>query len=473
MSPDANQKPQDSSGFSRPGLHPEAYRQVVAGPPGDFSDSAQTRLVDTVNTSAVLTSSAPSLPKSLPSTASETSAPGTSVLQEASGGLADENSALLNGVWQTDGSRHTAGRRLTEEERKRGHLLVQPQEGRSTLKMCYLFSGTKRRSSIANELAKLCKQAGLGLHVWEVDILNGGSDMDLLDEECQQYWMSRVESGYFDIIILSPPCGSWSRANYSNRPGPKPVRSRAHPWGLPGLQRSQQKRCTNGNTFIHFSIRAILAAQDCKRRGRWVSTLWEHPEDLGLTSKGVPASVWQLKIVRTAYKESVYLTCAGYQCQFPEVDRAKPTRIYTDILSLKVFGYRGWPSFTRDFRYLGPLPRSCGHHHEEQMIGELPGGGWATSHSAMYPGGMCEMFALHIFNDFMSRETRPFGRGKPAVVQPPSLPKHDLEPSSSSQQSLPNSLNPLPVRHDLMHIRADDIRVKNSIISQDEVDRAT
>ena len=151
----------------------------------------------------------------------------------------------------------------------------------------------------------------------------------------------------------------------------------------------------------------------------------------------------------------------------PDVDRAKPARILTDILSLKVFGFCGWSTFTRDSKYLGPLPQSCGHRHEEQMIGELPDGGWATAHSAMYPGGMCKMFALRIFNDPMSRETRPFGRGKPAepaAVQPPSMPKNDHEPSSS---------NLSPVRQDLMHIRAHDIRIKTSIIPQGEVDRAT
>ena len=215
--------------------------------------------------------------------------------------------------------------------------------------------------------------------------------------------MARIESADFDCVILSPPCGSWSRANYSDKPGPKPVRSRKYPWGIPHLLAHDQRRAANGNEFVHFSIRAIVAAQNCKRRGRRVTTLWEHPEDLGATKNGCPASVWQLPQVRNAYAEFGFITAAGYQCQFPDVDYPKPTRVLTDITSLKCFGYTGWPQFTAEQKYLGPLPRQCGHRHYEQMIGRLPTGGFATSPKAAYPPGMCELFARHIFDDFMSQ----------------------------------------------------------------------
>ena len=49
-------------------------------------------------------------------------------------------------------------------------------------------------------------------------------------------------------------------------------------------------------------------------------TLWEHPEDLGMTPRGCPASVWQLQQVRKAYAEFPFITAAGYQCQFEGVD---------------------------------------------------------------------------------------------------------------------------------------------------------
>ena len=102
--------------------------------------------------------------------------------------------ARVGGAWQTDGSRHTVGSRLTGEGIQDGTLLVPPQEGRTTLRVCYLFSGVKRKASIGEELKKMCLKEGIGLRMYEVDILVGGSVHDLLDKASQDRWMSRIES---------------------------------------------------------------------------------------------------------------------------------------------------------------------------------------------------------------------------------------------------------------------------------------
>ena len=147
-----------------------------------------------------------------------------------------------------------------------GTILVQPRQGSPTLKVAYFFSGVHRRASIGDHLQKLCEAAGFGLVMFEIDVLVGGKAHDLLDRHSQDQWLALVESGEFDMLILSPPCGGWSRANYANDDGPKPVRSRRYPWGIPHLRLRQQKRAEDGNEFIHFSIRAVRAAQAAKRR---------------------------------------------------------------------------------------------------------------------------------------------------------------------------------------------------------------
>ena len=106
--------------------------------------------------------------------------------------LAD--AAKVGGAWQTDGSRHSLGLRLTEEELQDGTVLVRPREGRTTLKVCYLFSGVKRKASIGEHLRKLCAAEGIGLRMFEVDIVVGGSEHDLLDRTSQDKWMARIES---------------------------------------------------------------------------------------------------------------------------------------------------------------------------------------------------------------------------------------------------------------------------------------
>ena len=115
--------------------------------------------------------------------------------------------AKLGGAWQTDSSRHTVGPQVNGDEYQDGTLLVAPREGRTTLRVCYLFSGVQRKASIGNHLKKLCETEGIGLVLFEVDILVGGSGHDLLDKASQDKWMARIESGDFDVVILSPPCG--------------------------------------------------------------------------------------------------------------------------------------------------------------------------------------------------------------------------------------------------------------------------
>ena len=90
------------------------------------------------------------------------------------------------------------------------------------MRVAYFFSGTERKASIANNLKAMCEAEGFGLEFHEVDTLVGGEDHDLTDPVIQGKWIQRVEDGEFDILIHSPPCGSWSRANWANNLEPQP-----------------------------------------------------------------------------------------------------------------------------------------------------------------------------------------------------------------------------------------------------------
>ena len=157
-----------------------------------------------------------------------------------------EAAATVQNQWQTDANRHKDDH-LADPEAHQGVLLAEPRPGKATLKVVYFFSGVKRRAPIAQHLARMCKSAGVGLRVYEIDVLVGGSDHDLWDKQSQEAWLARVEQGEFVFIILSPPCGSWSRSNWANDDGPQPCRDRKHPWGLPNLRAGQQKRATAVN----------------------------------------------------------------------------------------------------------------------------------------------------------------------------------------------------------------------------------
>ena len=223
------------------------------------------------------------------------------------------NAAYVDGVFQSDSSRHTVGERVIEAKSEFGNTVsVTPREGFPTLNVAYFFSGTHRKGSVADSLKTLCEEKGLGLRMCEVDIHVGGSDHDLFDGDAQEQWITRIAAGDFHFVVLSPPCNSWSRCQYANTQKPRPVRSREHPWGKPGLLRSDRKRANDGNAFVLFAIRAITSIAGAKRKGFYVRSLLEHPEDLGATPPGVPASIWQLKEVKTAHGEFDHACVAGH-----------------------------------------------------------------------------------------------------------------------------------------------------------------
>ena len=137
---------------------------------------------------------------------------------------------------------------------------VDALEGKPTLRVAYFFSGIPRKASIAAELERLCRASGFGLLIEEIDLYVGGKEHDLMDKRTQDLYLAKIAAGDYDLILLSPPCGSWSRANYKGPPGPEPCRSRAHPWGLPNMLPNQRKRGRGQR------VRALLAQGDEFRR---------------------------------------------------------------------------------------------------------------------------------------------------------------------------------------------------------------
>ena len=103
-----------------------------------------------------------------------------------------EDAARVAGVWQTDTSQHTQQRQVKAGDCRTPTLRVAPQEGRTCLRVLYLFSGVSRRASIAESLKKLCLKEGVGMDFFDVDIHVGGSSHNLLDSEVQEDYMSRI-----------------------------------------------------------------------------------------------------------------------------------------------------------------------------------------------------------------------------------------------------------------------------------------
>ena len=76
----------------------------------------------------------------------------------------------------------------------------------------YLFAGPRRRSAIGSILAK----AGWRIH--EVDILKQ-KKQDLSKLSLQKFYLDRISSNYYQALITSPPCDTFTRAKFANHNG--------------------------------------------------------------------------------------------------------------------------------------------------------------------------------------------------------------------------------------------------------------
>ena len=63
-----------------------------------------------------------------------------------------------------------------------GTTLLEAKPGMATLRMADFFSGVKHKASIAEQLNSRCAKRGLVLVVFEIDVLVGGQQQDLLKE---------------------------------------------------------------------------------------------------------------------------------------------------------------------------------------------------------------------------------------------------------------------------------------------------
>ena len=75
----------------------------------------------------------------------------------------------------------------------------------------------------------------VNFQITEVDTLRGGSEHDLLTKLRQGEWCEKAEAGAFNVVVVTPPCDSYSSAVFANAQGPQPVRDFFYPRGLPQL----------------------------------------------------------------------------------------------------------------------------------------------------------------------------------------------------------------------------------------------
>ena len=112
----------------------------------------------------------------------------------------------------------------------------------------YLFADVEREADLGSALRKSVDKmnftggAHFDVRVKNLDILRGGSAHALLSANTQGQVIAEIKSGTYHLLLLAPPCSTFSRALFSDRSYPQPARDFRHPQGLPSNgQQDRQK----------------------------------------------------------------------------------------------------------------------------------------------------------------------------------------------------------------------------------------
>lgn len=265
----------------------------------------------------------------------------------------------------------------------------------------------------------------------ELDICRS-SKHDLTLPSVLERWKARIQRGIFSVVLASPPCNTFSRATFSGKPGPRPVRDFNHPKGLPHLTTEEFHKVRLGNLLVEHTC-LLLTAQ--LQAGGYI--LLEHPEDLGACPKGVPASIWQWPEVKALLKHPQVWSAAFHQSDFG-TPWPKPTRILARLPPFQDPRFHvGLPSFSDTRTYMGPLPRSSS---PSQLIGRTSSSTFATAQAAAWPIPFCRWLA-----QLLLTAPLPLAKGGESLVEAQgSAGSPTNERTTSTAQSTSPPRQPVP-----------------------------
>ena len=259
-----------------------------------------------------------------------------------------------------------------------------------------MFCGKRRKNSVATFLRKMAALHDIQLEVIELDIQRDRK-CDLTLPAVQKLWLSRITSGEFMAVMLTPPCSTFSRAVWANDRGPYPVRSYRHPRGFPWNARGRRVKAELGNILADVSFEAF------KRQAKHRPGLcyMEQPEDLGTPAHpripgDAPASMWQFHQFGQLLGSPGVQTVVFSQLDFGS-ESTKPTRFLLHReLPLHPAMRQGPPEFDEDGHYQGPLEYRPG----KPLIGQTSGQ-FRTSAAAAWPGPLCQWVAQDIITTYL------------------------------------------------------------------------
>ena len=79
------------------------------------------------------------------------------------------------------------------------------------------------------EAGSMCSEAAIQLHLEQIDLLRGGEEHNVANDSVWQPILAKIAKDFSDAVIATPPCNTHTRAVWSNRQGPAPLRDVNYP----------------------------------------------------------------------------------------------------------------------------------------------------------------------------------------------------------------------------------------------------
>eukprot|EP00435_Cladocopium_sp_Y103_P053324 s686_g17.t1 len=243
----------------------------------------------------------------------------------------------------------------------------------------HFYSGYRRDGDLQHCI-ELQAQAG-NMHIFciSIDLCLAKKHSDLTDQNTKQFWIGKMRGGQIIGVGGGPSCETWSAARH-RPPGPGPVRSYDHPWGIAGLRKKQWRQVTVGTVLVQFLVDLLWEATTLGLCG-----FLEHPQFPLWLMRERPASIWSLKVMSMLSKLSCYQVCSFDQCIFG-LSAKKPTTLL--LLRLSTF---------QDIVLTRGARGRCNHGAAHQPLhGIQANGEFYTARAKIYPRAMNNAVALAV-----------------------------------------------------------------------------
>ena len=151
----------------------------------------------------------------------------------------------------------------------------------------YLHAGGDGRADVTGCLIQLTTEFNKGatfdfvidLRVHEVDLLLGGSSLDLQSPGRKASILGSLADAH--LVFITPPYRTLARARHCNQASPKPLRGKTGPRGRPRLQQADQVLVDVENVVLDFIMDVLHLAGEKKipalleAPGIWARLGWE------------------------------------------------------------------------------------------------------------------------------------------------------------------------------------------------------